>query len=407
MYRFVRVLLCCASLVNIRYYWCALVPALLASPVVAGERVAERSVSRIVITVGLKAGDEVGTKRVEAWLEEAVTGTHLGHGFSWQFIRIDRPPPTGYEPLRVLDIPLPVPVPLGIQLIIAPNGLNAFAVLSPFSRASCGGLFSEDATGIALLSLSDDGKKVSVASMSTPKGLDTRLEGLAPKVLAALPKGLALYERGGPVAVAPKGTRLAYACLDGRSWSVVVDGRTAGSGYSEVTDVVMSQGGQHVAWAALKGKADWVIAVDGQEKATPSPISAVGLSPDGQRVAYSQQKGSRWLVVSDGKAGPAYQAIGRIAVTADGRIAYAAKKAKKHWLVVVGTNEGPEYDRIGGGSLFPFGRYKFEPRHGYWEGDGGLTGGGGPRFAEGDKVTYLAWKGNIIYQVEQPASQNP
>jgi hypothetical protein len=143
---------------------------------------------------------------------------------------------------------------------------------------------------------------------------------------------------------------VAWRCLEGQKWIVLLNGTRQGGAYDEVRSLTFSPDDRHLAFAARRDKR-WMLVVDAVEPAaTYEDIGAPVFSPQGGHLAYPAKQDKRWVMVQSGSSehsATTYDDVGLPVFSSDGaQIAFPAKPAKKWILVLNGTPTGPELDEI-------------------------------------------------------------
>ncbi|MCS7306636.1 MAG: hypothetical protein NZ602_16200 [Thermoguttaceae bacterium] len=217
---------------------------------------------------------------------------------------------------------------------VAGQGAEWFVVLGdrPQNRYSRVGepAFSPDSKQLAYVALLSEQKRTIVVNGQPGKTWDEIFEGL--------------------LAWSPDSSRLAYGARQSDQWFVVAGQQQYGpySYLGSATGLVWSADGRLV-FSVLEGK-QWTLMVDGQAQKTYDNLAEAVFSPDGKRLAYMAQSGQKWRVVLDGQEQPAFDALGEgtLMFSSDGKhLAYAARSGDKWFVVVDGQVPKNTYDSIG------------------------------------------------------------
>jgi len=153
--------------------------------------------------------------------------------------------------------------------------------------------------------------------------------------------------------------RLAYGARKGDRWSVIIDGK-GGKEYDWVNGITFSPDGKHVAYAAGLAQRAFIVE-DGKEGPAHEFVRKPLFSPDGKRLAYVAIDGGFHRLAVDGKEGKAYQEIKAqfVQFSENSRhIAYIAipANAANVQIVVHDAQEGPAGRTVGGVVLSPDGK---------------------------------------------------
>ncbi len=254
---------------------------------------------------------------------------------------------------------------------------------------------------------SADGKKI--AYIAEPSGFDdvAVIDGKASKVYGGFEDIMP-----GTLALSPDGLRSAYSVKKSREQFVMLDGKESKK-YRGVGGAIFSPDSKHVAYqASANGKL--FIVLDGREGQGYDKLGQPEFSPDSATVAYWAQSGGKQFMVVNGKPQKAYSAVGSPVFSPDSkRLVYLAEVDGK-WLLVDGGKEGKGYDDFDSlyfsedgqrvAMIFSAGDEQTVVVDGT-EGkryDSIVTiAGGRLHFATGDKLHYLATKGDELLLVEE------
>jgi len=163
------------------------------------------------------------------------------------------------------------------------------------------------------------------------------------------------------VMFSPDGKKIAYAAKNEQNkWVMAVDDVEWGP-YDKIVSPAIevpegirirrsffSPDGLHVAFAARTGKS-YSLVVDGKTVATYPKMGVPVFSPDGLRTAAWVSNGKKEFVVVDGKAMPGFERVdeGQLVFSPDNRhVAYCAKTGKSWSLVVDDTPSSNSFDGL-------------------------------------------------------------
>jgi len=262
------------------------------------------------------------------------------------------------------------------------------------------------------IAFSDDGKHI--AYIAEPGSFDdvAVIGGKASKVYGGFDDIIP-----GTLALSPNGSRSAYSVKKSREQFVVLDGKDS-KPYPRVGGAVFSPDSKHVAYqASSKGKLFNV--VDGREGQPYDKLGMPQFSPDSATVAYWAEAGGKQFIVVNGQKQKAYDSVGTPVFAPNSkRLVYLAQSGGK-WLLVDGGKEGTGYDEIDGALYFSGDGQRLATIFG--SGDeqtvvvDGTEGkrydsivtiaGGRLHFAKGDKLHYLATKGDELLLVEETIAE--
>lgn len=263
------------------------------------------------------------------------------------------------------------------------------------------------------IAFSDDGKHI--AYIAEPGSFDdvAVINGKPSKVYGGFDGDII----PGTLTLSPDGSRSAYSVKKSREQWVVLDGKDT-KPYPRVGGAVFSPDSKHVAWqAAANGKLFNV--VNGREGQTYDDLGMPQFSDDSSTVAYWAEAGGKQFIVVNGQRQKAYDAVGMPVFWPDSkRFVYLAEVGGK-WLLVNDGKEGKGYDDIDGTIYFS----EDDKRVAAIFGDGekqtvvvdGTEGnrydsivtiaGGRLHFPSGDKLHYIATKGDELLLVEETIAE--
>jgi hypothetical protein len=217
----------------------------------------------------------------------------------------------------------------------------------------------------------------------------------------------------GTLELSPDGSRSAYSVKKSRQAYVVIDGKD-GKPYGAVGGAIFSPDGKHVAYqASANGKVFNV--VNGREGQPYDDLGMPQFSSDSSTVAYWAETGGKQFIVVNGQRQKAYDAVGApVFAPGSKRLVYLAESGGK-WLLVDGGNEGIPYDDIEGTLYFSDDGQRVATIFGVGDEQlvvvDGVEGsrydtivtiaGGRLHFPTGDKLHYLATKGDELILVEE------
>ena len=258
------------------------------------------------------------------------------------------------------------------------------------------------------IAFSDDGRHI--AYIAEPGSFDdvAVIGGKASKVYSGFEDIIP-----GTLALSPNGLRSAYSVKKSREQFVVVDGKDC-KPYPRVGGAVFSPDSKHVAWqASSNGKL--FIVFDGREGQPYDKLGMPQFSPDSSTVAYWAEAGGRQFMVASGQKQKAYDSVGTPVFAPNSkRLVYLAETGGK-WLLVDGGKEGTGYDDIDGTLYFSGDGQRLATIFGVGNKEmvvvDGTEGkrydtivtiaGGRLHFATGERLHYLATKGDELLLVEE------
>jgi hypothetical protein len=256
---------------------------------------------------------------------------------------------------------------------------------------------------------SDDGKHISY--IAEPGSFDdvAVIKGKPSKVYGGFDGDII----PGTLALSPDGSRSAYSVKKSREQYVVLDGKDS-KPYPRVGGAVFSPDSKHVAWqASANGKLFNV--VNGREGQPYDDLGMPQFSGDSSTVAYWAEAGGKQFIVVNGQKQKTYDSVGTpVFAPGSKRLVYLAESGGK-WLLVDGGKEGTGYDDIDGTLYFSDDNQRLATIFGIGDQQmvvvDGTEGkrydtivtiaGGRLHFATGDKLHYLATKGDELLLVEE------
>jgi dipeptidyl aminopeptidase/acylaminoacyl peptidase len=180
----------------------------------------------------------------------------------------------------------------------------------------------------------------------------------------------ATYTRSGHPVVSFDGAVVAYGAAREESWVMVVNGKTVGGPFEDVSTPAISRDGRVIAYAA-EGEKTWLFVGDRKIEIPGMPsrvfLSRDGsawaylarrqvvtekgageqfdeildpeFSPDGKRLAFGARRGERWILVIDGREVPAEGMVSGPFWSEDGcQVGYGALRGREIWWKSVSAN---------------------------------------------------------------------